>query len=46
MTARLYGLWVLSVILALVFEFLTPGIVKIDSGALVGMHPGGSLCIS
>ena len=25
MTARLDGLWVLSVILALVFEFLTPG---------------------
>ena len=25
MNARLYGLWVLSVILALVFEFLTPG---------------------
>jgi len=25
MTARLYGLWGLSVILALLFEFLTPG---------------------
>ena len=24
-TARLYGVWVLSVILALVIEFLTPG---------------------
>ena len=25
MTARLYGLWVLSVIVALMFVFLTPG---------------------
>jgi hypothetical protein len=25
MTARLYGLWGLSILLALVFEFLTPG---------------------
>jgi len=25
MTARLYALWVLSVILALMLEFLTPG---------------------
>jgi hypothetical protein len=25
MTARLYGLWVLSVIVALLFQLLTPG---------------------
>ena len=29
MTARLYGLWVLSVIFALILEFLTPGIVTL-----------------
>jgi len=29
MTVRLYGLWVLSVILALLFEFLTPGMVTL-----------------
>ena len=29
MTARLYGLWVLSVIVALILEFLTPGIVTL-----------------
>ena len=28
MTARLYGLWILSVILALVLEFLTPGMLR------------------
>ncbi len=29
MTARLYGLWVLSVIVALVLEFLTPGMLPL-----------------
>jgi len=29
MTARLYGLWVLSVILALMLEFLTPGMLTL-----------------
>ena len=29
MTARLYGLWLLSVIMALVLEFLTPGILTL-----------------
>jgi hypothetical protein len=29
MTARLYGLWALSVILALIFEFLTPGMLTL-----------------
>ena len=29
MTARLYGLWGLSVILPLLFEFLTPGMVTL-----------------
>jgi hypothetical protein len=29
MTARLYGLWVLSVIVALVLEFLTPGMLTL-----------------
>lgn len=29
MTARLYGLWVLSVIVALIIEFLTPGMLTL-----------------
>ena len=29
MTARLYSLWVLSVILALLFEFLTPAMLTL-----------------
>jgi len=29
MTARLYALWVLSAILVLVFEFLTPGMLTL-----------------
>ena len=29
MTARLYGLWILSVILALVFEFLMSGMLTL-----------------
>ena len=29
MTARLYGLWILSVILALALEFLTPGMLTL-----------------
>ena len=29
MTARLYGLWALSLILVLVFEFLTPGLLTL-----------------
>ncbi len=29
MTARLYGLWVLSVILALMLEFLTSGMLTL-----------------
>ena len=29
MTARLYGLWVLSVILTLIFEFWTPGMLTL-----------------
>jgi hypothetical protein len=29
MTARLYGLWILSLIVALVLEFLTPGMLTL-----------------
>ena len=45
MTARLYSLWVLSVILALIFAFLMSGMLITNPCALVVTRLGGKLCV-